>query len=87
MSDDDRAASFRFFIQMAINIFLCNQAQSMIGKRMAKEQNPSVKSYLIFIIFAIILFTVNQTSYMFFKDYNLYEKLGVARSLSIGELK
>lgn len=54
---------------------------------MLKEEKVSTKSYLVFIVFAITLFLVNQTIFMFFKDYNLYEKIGAPRKLNIVELK
>ena len=69
---EDRASSYRFFVQMIINIFLCKKAQEIIGKRVMKENKPTKKSYAIYIAFAITLFLVNQSIYMFFKDYNLY---------------
>jgi hypothetical protein len=57
---------------MIINIFLCKKAQDIIAKRVMKEENISKQSYLIYVIFAITLFSVNQGVYMFFKDDNLY---------------
>ncbi len=72
---------------MIINIFLCKKAQDMISKRVMKEEKLSKKSYLIYVIFAFMLFMVNQSIYMFFKDDNLYQKIGASRRLNIVELK
>lgn len=72
---------------MIINIFLCKKAQDIIAKRVMKEENISKQSYLIYVIFAITLFSVNQGVYMFFKDDNLYQKIGASRILNIVELK
>lgn len=84
---EDRASSYRFFVQMIINIFLCKKAQEIIGKRVMKEEKLSKKSYIIYVVFALTLFIVNQSVYMFFKDQNLYEKIGASRMLNIVELK
>ena len=87
MQEEERAASYRFFVQMIINIFLCKKAQDIIGKRIMKEEKISSKSYLIYFVFAILLFTANQGIFLFFKDANLYEKIGAPRRLNIKELK
>ena len=87
MSGEDRAASYRFFVQMGINIFLCRKAQEIISKRVMKEEKISKKSYLIYIVFALTLFMVNQSVFLFFKDDNLYQKIGAPRKLNIVELK
>lgn len=87
MSGEGRETSARFFIQMIINVFLCNQAQKIISKRIMTEENISRKTIMTYVVFAITLFLVNQSIFMFFKDYNLYETLGVSRSLNIVELK
>ena len=83
----DSASSMRFFLQMGVNIFLCKKAQDIIGKRMVKEEKISAKSYAVFIVFAVTLLLVNQSLFMFFKDYNLYEKIGAPRKLNAVELK
>lgn len=72
MAEEDRASSYRFFVQMIINIFLCKKAQEIIAKRVMKEDKLSKKSYLIYVVFALTLFAVNQSVYMFFKNDNLY---------------
>lgn len=72
---------------MIINIFLCKKAQEIIAKRVVKEEKISKQSYLIYVVFALTLFFVNQGVYMFFKDHNLYEKIGAPRRLNIVELK
>lgn len=87
MSSDESASSYRFFVQMFINIFLCDRAQKIISKRVIKEEKISRVSYLIFAGFALALLAVNQATFMFFKDPNLYEQIGASRRLSILELK
>jgi hypothetical protein len=72
MSTGESSSSVRFFIQMLINLFLCNQAQKMIGKRVMSEDKLSKKTIMIYIVFAITLFAVNQSLFMYFKDPNLY---------------
>ena len=72
---------------MVINVFLCKKAQEIIAKRIMKEDKISKKSYLIYFIFAITLFAANQGLFMFFKDPNLFEKIGASRQLNIVELK
>ena len=51
------------------------------------EEKISRKTIMTYIAFAITIFFVNQSFFMFFKDYNHYETLGVSRSLNIMELK
>ena len=87
MAEENKSAhSYRFFIQMVINMFLCGKAQKIIANRVMKEEKISKTSYLIFVVFALFLFLTNQTTFMFFKDPNLYEKIGAPRRLTIGEL-
>ena len=69
---------------MIINVFLCKKAQEIIAKRVMKEPKISKQTYAIYIIFAITLFCVNQGVFMFFKDPNLYEKIGASRRLNMG---
>ena len=83
MPEEERATSYRFFVQMAINIFLCRKAQEIISKRVMKEEKISKKSYLIYVVFALTLFMVNQSVFMFFKDDNLYQQIGAPRKLNI----
>lgn len=72
MATGESASSVRFFIQMFINVFLCNQVQKMISKRVMSEDKLSKKTIMIYVVFAITLFVVNQSLFMYFKDPNLY---------------
>jgi hypothetical protein len=83
MSTEESSSSVRFFIQMLINVFLCNQVQKIISKRVVSEEKVTKKSLLIYLVFAITLFMVNQGLFFYFKDHNIYESLGVSRSLNI----
>jgi len=66
--------SSRFVVQMIMNLVLCNYAQKKIAKlSMKREGKRSLKSYLVFILFAVLLFALNQAVFFFFKTPNLYQ--------------
>jgi|LakMenEpi03Aug12_release.lakeMendotaPanAssembly.Ray.scaffolds.fasta_scaffold154270_1 hypothetical protein len=66
--------STRFIVQMLMNVFLCNYAKKKIAKIATKKEGKrTLKSYLIFLSFAVILIGLNQTVYFVFKQRNLYQ--------------
>ena len=81
---NERESSVRFMIQMVINIFVCRKGMQIIAKMAIKSDKIEKKALLTFIVFALILFLLNQGAFMFFKDKNIYESLGVNRRMSIG---
>lgn len=67
------ADSTRFLVQMFMNVFLCNYAKKKIAKISSKREGKrALKSYLIFLVFAITLIGLNQAVFFFFKPLNLY---------------
>lgn len=80
--------SSRFLVQMIMNVFICSYAQKKIAKIASKrEGRRSIKSYLHFFAFAVILIALNQAVYFMFTPPNLYEELGLRRSDSIEQIK
>ena len=72
---------------MALNIFLCRKGQEMIAKAVVRQDRVTLKTVLYFVLLATVLFLVNQELYFYFKNPNLYQQLGVPRSMTIPELK
>jgi hypothetical protein len=68
-------------------MFVCKKGLEVISKIAVKSDKIEKKAIGIFILFALTLFLLNQGAYMFFKDKNLYEVIGVSRRMSISELK
>lgn len=73
----------RFLIQMAINMFVIKKGQEIIAANTMKSDKITFKSLLTFISLAVILIGLNQTAYFFFKNHNLYEKVGASRRFSL----
>lgn len=65
--------STRFLVQMVMNVFVCGYAKKRIAKIATKKEGKrALKSYLIFLVFAITLIGLNQGVFFFFKPANLY---------------
>lgn len=77
----------RFMIQMIINMFVCKKGLEIISKMSLKSDRIEKKAIAIYLLFALILFLLNQGAFMFFKDKNLYEQVGVPRSMGLSEIK
>lgn len=58
-------------------MYVCKKGQDIIAANTMKNDKITFKSYLTFITLAVILIGLNQSAYFFFKNYNLYEKVGV----------
>lgn len=84
---EERESSVRFFIQMALNIFLCRKGQEIIAKATVRQDRTTLRTFLYFALLASILFIVNQELYFYFKNPNLYQKLGLPRSMTIQQMK
>lgn len=66
--------STRFLVQMAMNIFLSNYAKKKLAKINTRKQGrQTLKSYLTFLLFSVLIIGLNQAVYFFFKPANLYE--------------
>lgn len=48
-----------------------------------KSDKIEKKSVVVFLIFGMTLFLLNQGAFMFFKDKNLYELVGIPRKMNI----
>ena len=82
------ADSTRFIVQMIMNVYICNFAKKRLIKMTSrKEGKKALKSYIVFLLFVIVLIGLNQTLYFFFKPKNLYEELEISRSMSPAEIE
>lgn len=72
---------------MMMNIFLCKKAQEIIARETLKSDKVGLRALSIFVVFALLLFSINQGAFFYFKDANLYQQLGVRRSMGIADLK
>ena len=62
----------RFFIQMALNIFLCRKGQEIIAKAVVRQDRTTLRTLLYFALLATLLFVLNQELYFYFKNPNIY---------------
>jgi len=61
---------------MMINMYVCRKGQEIISNYTVKNDKITFKAYLMFIALVVVLLGVNQSIYFFFKNDNLYQKVG-----------
>lgn len=82
------ADSTRFIVQMIMNVYICNFAKKKLAKMTTKKEGKrALKSYLVFLVFVVVLIGLNQAIYFTFKPKNLYEELEIPRSMPPDQIK
>lgn len=74
-------------IQMVINIFVCRKGLDIISKMAIRSDRIERRAIGAYLLLALVLLLLNQGAFMFFKNNNLYEVIGVKRGMGISELK
>ena len=74
----------RFLMMSIFNMYICNMAKKRLGK---DGKQITLKNYLKFFVFMIVLLGINQGVFMYMQENNLYEEIEVARSMPVAEFK